>query len=35
MNRLIKTNRIVSVKKGPSSRSRSFLKVVAPDLPGT
>lgn len=35
MNRLIKAGRVASVEEGPPSRRRSFLKVVAPDLPGT
>ncbi len=35
MNRLIRSGRIESVEEGPPSRRRSFLKVVAPDLPGT
>lgn len=35
MNRLIKASRVESVEEGPASRRRSFLKVVAPDLPGT
>lgn len=35
MNRLIKAGRLESVEEGPASRRRSFLKVVAPDLPGT
>jgi RecA-family ATPase len=35
MNRLIQAGRITSVEEGPPSRLRSFLKVVAPDLPGT
>lgn len=34
MNRLIKAGRVESVEEGPASRRRSFLKVVAPDLPG-
>lgn len=35
MNRLIKAGRLESIEEGPASRRRSFLKVVAPDLPGT
>jgi RecA-family ATPase len=35
MHRLIKAGRVASVEEGPKSRRRSFLKVVAPDLPGT
>ena len=35
MNRLVKAGRIESVEEGPKSRRRSFLKVTAPDLPGT
>ncbi len=35
MNRLIQAGRITSVEEGPASRRRSFLKVIAPDLPGT
>jgi len=34
MNRLIKAGRVQSVEEGPVSRRRSFLQVVAPDLPG-
>ena len=34
MNRLIKAKRITSLTEGPPSRRRSFLVVVAPDLPG-
>jgi len=35
MDRLIKAGRVASVEEGPKSRRRSFLKVVASDLPGT
>lgn len=35
MNRMIQAGRITSVEEGPKSRIRSFLKVVAPELPGT
>jgi RecA-family ATPase len=34
MNRLIKEGRIESVEEGPPSRRRSYLKVIAPHLPG-
>jgi len=34
MNRLIKAGRVESIEEGPASRRRSFLQVVAPDLPG-
>ncbi|MGD9659392.1 MAG: AAA family ATPase [Methylocystis sp.] len=34
MNRLIKAGRVESIEEGPPSRRRSFLQVVAPDLPG-
>jgi RecA-family ATPase len=34
MNRLIKTDRLRSVEEGPASRRRSYLQVVAPDIPG-
>lgn len=35
LNRLIQSGRVVSEEEGPASRRRSFLKVIAPDLPGT
>lgn len=35
MNRLITAGRVLNVEDGPPKRRRSFLKVVAPDLPGT
>jgi RecA-family ATPase len=34
MNRLIKSDRLRSIEEGPVSRRRSFLSVVAPDIPG-
>jgi RecA-family ATPase len=34
MYRLIKQNRLKSVEEGPKSRRRSYLVVLAPDLPG-
>jgi RecA-family ATPase len=33
MRRLIKANRVASVKEGPPSRERSLLRVIAPDFP--
>ena len=35
MNRLIKGGRIASMEDGPPSRRRTFLRIVAPDLPET
>ena len=34
MKRLMRDGRIESVEEGPASRRRSFLRIVAPDLPG-
>ena len=34
MYRLVRSKRIKSVKQGPKSRQRSFLIVIAPELPG-